>query len=58
MKEGKENKECLEFDEFYPKKIKRKGKRTYKKAFGDDNEIKEFFGNLERPLNSKNFINP
>ena len=40
-----EKKEYLELDEFYPKIIKRKGKRTYKEAFGDDNKIKEFFDN-------------
>ena len=40
----------------YPKKIKKR-KRTYREAFGDDNEIKVFF-DKDRPIISKNLINP
>ena len=45
----REEKDCFELDEFYPKIIK-KGKRTYREAFGDDNEIKVFFDNLYRQI--------
>ena len=57
IQEEREEKDCLEFDEFYPKIIKKKGKRTYREAFGDDNEIKAFFDNLYRPIISKKIKN-
>ena len=57
IQEEREEKDCFEFDEFYPKIIKKKGKRTCRVSFGDDNEIKAFFDNLYRPIISKKIKN-
>ena len=57
IQEERAEKDCLEFDEFYPKIIKKKGKRTCGESFGDDNEIKAFFDNLYRPIISKKIKN-
>ena len=34
------------FDEIFPQERKKKGKRSYNEAFGEDNDLKKFWNSL------------
>ena len=40
--------EYININEFYPQKLKKSGKRNYREAFGEENELKLFLKRIKK----------